>query len=263
MLREYLSRLGLTEKETDLYLVLLERGKMSPTELSKITRISRPTVYSVAKELVKKGLLIEDLGSPTLLLCAKKPEDLMTVINREQKKLDEKKHVVEQTIAELQKVARHAKYSVPKIVFIPEEELHDYLFTQTPTWNMSILSRDAIFWGFQDHTFAERYKDYIDWYWQKSTSEKLSLRLLSNASGIEELLKNSPYTRRHVRYWKPGNEFSTSTWICGDYVVMLYTKSRPHYLVEIHDRMFAENLRLIFKGIWEMLDTGKKNPSSA
>lgn len=254
MLRDYLSQLGLTEKETDLYLVLLEHGKMSPTELSKITRISRPTVYSVAKELVKKGLLIEDLGSPALLLCAKKPEDLMVVINREQKKLDEKKRVVEQTIAELQKIARHAKYAVPKIVFVPEEEFRDYIFTEAPKWHQSILAHGNVFWGFQDHTFAEQYKDYIDWYWQVSAPEKLVLRLLSNESRIEELLKHSPYTRRHIRYWKPGDEFSASTWVCGDYVVMLYTKSRPHYLVEIHDRMFAENLRLVFKGIWEMLD---------
>lgn len=257
MLRAHLSSLGFTEKEAELYLALLRHGKMSPPELSKITRIRRPTIYSIAKELVKKGVLFEDLGSRTLLLVAKKPEDFITVINREQKKLDEKKRLVEETIAELKKVAHHEKYSVPKIVFIPEEEFRDYIFTRAPAWHESILSRDNIFWGFQDHTFAEQYKEYIDWYWQKSAPEKLSLRLLSNESHIEELLKNSPYSRRHIRYWKPGDEFSASTWVCGDYVVMLYTKSRPHYLVEIHDRMFAENLRLVFKGIWEMLEPKK------
>lgn len=257
MLLEHLSRLGFTEKETAIYLALLQHGKTSPTELSKITRISRPTVYSVAKELVKKGVLVEDLGSPTLLLIAKNPEDFMTVINREQKKLDEKKRIVEETISELKKIAHHEKYSVPKIVFIPEEEFQNYLLKQTPLWNESILSRDNIFWGFQDHTLVEHYKDYIDWYWQKSAPPKLLLHLLSNESRIEELMKHNPYPRRNIRFWKPDNEFSASTWVCGDYVVMLYTKSRPHYLVEIHDRVFAENLRLIFKGIWEILESKK------
>lgn len=250
MLNQLLEKLGFSLKEAEVYLALLKHGKMSPAEVARLTKISRPTVYSVSKELVRKGVLQEDLGGTSLLLIAKQPEDFMVVVNREQKRLDERKKLVEQTITELAKVAQSTKYAIPKIVFIGEDEFHDYFFKQTPKWHKSIMERDGCWWGFQDHTFVEEYKDYIDWHWQRATPKGLVLRLLSNQSRVEEEMKQNPYPNRNIRFWEPGDQFTASTWICGDFVIMAVTKTHPHYLIEIHDAMMAQNLRQLFKGIW-------------
>lgn len=253
MLDQLLAKLGFTQKEAEVYLALLSYGKMSPAELAKLTRISRPTIYSVSKELVKKGVLFEDLGGSSLLLVAKKPEDFMVVINREQKKLDEKKLIVEQAITELQKVAQATKYSIPKIVFIPEEEIESYLYKKTEEWDLDIFSRDGIYWAFQDHTFVESYQQWIDWYWTRA-SPKMLINLLTNESHIEEVMATKGHAQRHARFWKNGGQFTATTWVMGDYVTMVVTNQRPHYLVEIHDKMFAQNFRILFKGIWKSLD---------
>lgn len=252
MLEKLLGKFGFTEKEAEVYLALLQYGKMSPAELAKLTRISRPTIYSVAKELVKKGILLEDLGGPHLLLVAKKPEDFMIVVNREQKKLDEKKRLVEETIAELQKVAQITKYSIPKIVFIPEEEIDAYLRKQTRAWNESMHERDGIYWGFQDPTLVDYYQDWIDWYWKQPITLP-TLNVLSNVSRTEERMKTRDYKQRHIKFWKNAGAFTATTWVMGDYVAMIVTNQHPHYLVEIHDKMFAQNFRILFKGIWESL----------
>lgn len=34
---------------------------------------------------------------------------------------------------------------------------------------------------------------------------------------------------------------------------MIVTNQHPHYMVEIHDPVMAQNLRDIFKGVWEGL----------
>jgi hypothetical protein len=46
------------------------------------------------------------------------------------------------------------------------------------------------------------------------------------------------------------DEFASTMWVMGDYVVTLATRIRPHSLVEIHDRMLAQNMRGIFKSLW-------------
>ncbi len=59
------------------------------------------------------------------------------------------------------------------------------------------------------------------------------------------------YKRRVLKFWKNTVEFTGSTWVCGDYLVMIITNQHPHYLIEIHDATLAHNVREICKGIWK------------
>jgi sugar-specific transcriptional regulator TrmB len=252
MPKQALEKLGFSNKESEVYLALLQHGTMAPAEIAKLTRISRPTVYSVAKELIKKGVVLEDLGGASRSLVAKKPEDLVVLVNREQKILDQKKETVQSAINELKKIAQSSKYSIPKIVFIPEEEIESYLYKQTPVWNSSIVETKTYYWGFQDPNLVKHYQEWIDWYWQQANPP--ILQLLSNESNIEEIMKTKGYTNRRIRFWSGASAFTATTWVMGDYIAMINTKQHPFSLIEIHDAMMAENLRQLFSGIWKSLE---------
>lgn len=245
-----LQQLGFSEKEIQIYLLILEKGQILPAELAKLSKINRTTVYSIAKELIKKGVVSEDLGGKNRQLIALPPSDLNNLIKKEEKELSLKQAKVNSAIAELQKVAASTKYSVPKIVFIEEADLENYLYKRTPEWNNSILAKDKIWWGFQDHTFVEAYQEWIDWFWTH-TPVGLSLQLLSNSSEVEESMKTKKYDLRKIKFWKSSQEFTSTIWINGDYLVMIVTRNKPYYLVEIHDAILAENLRAVFSGIWQ------------
>lgn len=249
MIQEILKQLDFTDKEIEVYLTILESGKVTPTDVAKLTGINRTTVYSVAKELIKRGVVAEDLGGQTLYLVALPPQDLKSVVQKEEKKLEEKKSLVEKAIAELQNYARDTKYSVPKIVFIGEDDLENYLYKQTAVWNESIMKYDGCWWGFQDQSFVRYYEDWIDWYWQTGSPKNMKLKLLSNESA--EKIKKKKYENRKIKFWDDSKDFTATTWINGDYVVMIVTTTRPHYLVEIHDSVLAHNMREVFKGIWK------------
>lgn len=252
MSKQVLGKLGFSDKESEVYLALLQHGTMTPAEIAKLTRISRPTVYSVSKELVKKGVVIEDLGGSSRSLIAKQPEDLAILINREQKALDVKKATVQSAIGELKKIAQSSKYSIPKIVFIPEEEIEGYLYKQAPAWNASIKETKTMYWGFQDPSLVEHYQEWIDWYWQQENPPVL--QLLSNESNIEEIMKTKGYTNRRIRFWSGASAFTATTWVMGDYIAMINTRHHPFSLIEIHDAMMAENMRQLFSGVWRSLD---------
>ncbi len=144
MINEILKNIGFTDKEIEVYLAIVESGKVAPTDISKLTGINRTTVYSVAKELVRRGVVAEDLGGETSYLVALPPQDLKTIIVKEEKELEDKKSLVDKAIDELKHFAKNTKYAVPKIVFIGEDGLDAYLYKQTPIWNESILKYDDI-----------------------------------------------------------------------------------------------------------------------
>lgn len=251
MISDTLGKLGFQEKEINVYLEVLRRGKTTPAAVAKATGINRATVYSVSKSLLERGVMTEDLAGKSLYLVAKPAEDLTSMIERASKELDRKKRLVHDAIDELAQLPTSTQYSVPQIRFIEEENIDEHMTKQIPAWNASILKvdPDKRWWGFQDHTFVEHYKQWILDYW-KVAPEEIDLRLLSNESKIEEEMKKEELDRRQIRFWDKSKDFSATTWAIGEYIIMIYTRERPFYLIEIFNPVFAENQRQIFKNLW-------------
>lgn len=249
MLEKLLNQLELGPKEQILYKLILEHGKIAPALLSRLTKINRTTVYSVAKELKDKGLIVEDVGGKTLYY--------IPVRDTELEKLVEKVHINakerEKSIRGLQEFLKHVPesktFSIPKIRFVDEAELKDYLYEAVPRWYKSMKEGNKTWWGFQDHSFVEKFEKWIDWCWNKAPKDS-NLKLLTNQSGVEEKMKTKEYSeRRQVKAFDK-NEFTATQWIIGDYTIFVMTKQRPFYLVEIHDSMIAHNSRELFKSTW-------------
>lgn len=251
MIHETLKKLGFSDKEAEIYLTILQQGKIAPTDVAKLTKINRSTVYDVAKELIRRGVITEDLGSSVRYFVALPPQDLSRLTQKEERVLSAKKLLVSSAIKELSSLAKNIRYSVPKIQFYSENEISNHLYRQTSIWNTSIAKSDGYWWGFQDISFVEHYKPWLEWYW-KNHSDK-GVRLLSNAKEDKEVTKGGFHSNRDIRYWENAQDFTATLWVIGDYLIMIVTKQRPHYLVEIHDSIMAHNQRQVFKGIWESL----------
>ena len=249
MVNDLLKQLGFGDKEITVYLALLQHGKISPASLAKIVKLNRSTVYSIAKELSAKGVIAEDLGSANMYLVAKPPEDLVLLAQKEEKDLAEKKNIIQNAIQELHSITKATQYTVPKIIFLAQDQVQEYLYKQTPMWDESILKYDGTWWGFQDQTFVKNYETWIDWYWEKGGNKKTQLKLLSNEAAEE--IKKKKFERREIKFWEQSHNFQATTWILGDYVVMIATQQKPFYLVQIHDATLANDMRQVFKGIWK------------
>lgn len=248
-LEAILSGLGLSEKERVIYRTILEGGKIAPALIARKTGIQRTTVYSVASELKNRGLIIEDLGSKTLYYLPAPETELEKVIQKDQEKLEKKKEGLQQLQETLKLFSDPKTFSIPKIRFIAEEDLEKYLYDATPRWIESNLANDTTWWGYQDHTFVERYKEWIGWFWKKAPSE-ISLKLFSNDQPIESEMRSAEINRREIKFWNGTNDFTGTMWIVGSYVIMIVTSQKPYYLVEIHDSVMAHNMRQVFRKLW-------------
>lgn len=254
MLNQYLQQLGFTDREIAVYLCIQENGKLSAADVSRISKINRTTVYSVSKELIKKGVIEEDLGGSNRYYTALSPDQLRNLYKVQEADLKQKMLVIEDTIQELKALPKSKQYSVPKIRFIDEPQLNDFMFKQLPVWIESAKKLDDHnWWGFQDVTLLEQYKDWVQYHWE-IFPEDFGLRIFTNNKQPEQEIAGSITSKnRQVKYWNKAVDFTATHVVLGDYVLFIVTNQHPHYLVETHDAVMAKNLREMFKGFWEKI----------
>jgi predicted DNA-binding transcriptional regulator len=250
MIEETLKALDFNPKEIAVYLAILKHSKITPASIAKITGIKRPTVYSVINELLDKEVIVEDLASDQSFFLALPPQNLTNIISKEEREIQKKKGLISQAVEQLQEFTKNTKYSIPKIQFVYEEDIEKFLYKQTPLWNESVLMRDNTWWGFQDPSFADHYQKWIGWFWNTSAPKEIQLKLLTNQAPIEKEMEKKEYDRRSVKFWTKGGNFTASTLVVGDYLLLIMTAQSPHYLVQINDSILAHNMREVFKNIW-------------
>lgn len=250
MLEEILKKLDLNDKEQLVYKTIVETGKISTARVARLSGINRTTVYSVCGELKKKSLIRESVGEKVAYWTPREGAELDRLVAREREALARKEENIGSLKEILKSMPGSKTFSIPKVRFIEEDELETYLYEASPRWDGSMRKTgEATWWGFQDHTFVEHYGKWVVWYF-KHAPRSVDLKLFSNDSTIEHHMVEEKIARRQIRFWKGTNAFTGTLWITGDYITMIQTAERPHYLVEIHDAVLAHNMREVFKKLW-------------
>ncbi len=94
-------KLGLTEKEVRVYLAALELGYTSVQEIAKKAQVSRPTAYEIIKSLGKKELISQSKEKKRRYFTAQSPDNLLGILKRQKKELEEKEREFIRIIADL------------------------------------------------------------------------------------------------------------------------------------------------------------------
>ncbi len=243
--------LDLAPREIKIYKTVLKSREATPVSLAKATGITRTSCYSIARGLVEKGLLVEDAGRRPRRFLPSSSREIDGMMGAERKRLAAREEVLKELQEALAQSVAEQRYPVPHIRFIEEEKLEAFLYATWPQWRESVLEGDATWWGFQDHTLVDTYREWIDWQWEHS-SKNMEVKLLSNQSVIESKMAGK-YPRRTIKFWDKASNFVSSTWVAGEYVIMVNTRERPFYLVEIHDATLANDQREVFKNLWPLV----------
>ena len=79
----------------------------------------------------------------------------------------------------------------------------------------------------------------------------LCVRLFSKVNTqIEQKLRGA-YKLREIRALPGDLELKSSLWAVGDYVVIIVTRSKPHYAFQFFDPLLADGLRTLCKSLWK------------
>jgi sugar-specific transcriptional regulator TrmB len=106
MFEKYLKEIGLSEKEAEVYLALLQGDSFSILEVAKKTKINRTTIYPVIKSLSEKGLVSETTTNAKTHYMAESPDRLETFIERQKIRLEENSKKMKDIIPQLKSTQR-------------------------------------------------------------------------------------------------------------------------------------------------------------
>ncbi|MFA6552820.1 MAG: helix-turn-helix domain-containing protein [Patescibacteria group bacterium] len=104
-----LKQLGLSEKETQVYLALLNAGPSSVRTLANTAGVNRGTTYDILKILIKRGLASYYHQDKRQYFLAEDPEKLKNFLQDRMHELEESKSAVEKIIPELKSVYNRAE----------------------------------------------------------------------------------------------------------------------------------------------------------
>lgn len=111
-----LESLGLSQKEVDVYLLLLQMGTSAASVLGRRLKIPPSTAQYTCQQLTKKGLVRMVQRSNTYLFSAEPPRRLMALVAEERSKIESKEKMVEDMVNELEKVM-NPNPVLPKVRF--------------------------------------------------------------------------------------------------------------------------------------------------
>lgn len=221
MLKSILQKIGLSDKDSEIYLACLELGTQPASVIAKKAGLKRPTTYLILEGLLKRGLVSEYTGSNVKYFTAVSPEYLLNFVEKQRRELTSHQRELEQYLPQFQSLSN--PYSLnPKVRFYEGVEGVERVMDDTLTaQNTEILTFSSI-----DRWFArEDLKEYIEGYGKRrSVDRKIPLR------GI---VVDTPLARQYLEKDYPGSTAITQTrWFPSDLSVF-------HNEINIYDNKVA------------------------
>lgn len=160
-----LRNIGLSEKESAIYLALLELGPSTVSEVASHAEIKRPTAYFVIEDLLKRGLIAQ-AGGQVKRFIAERPEK---IIAQEQRRLKQ----LEKILPGLSNLAHSAKHK-PAVRFFTGEEAIRSVYEESlllPAGNEILTLGNA-------RAVEDNLEGFGEWYIQRRVKGKIKMRAL-------------------------------------------------------------------------------------
>jgi sugar-specific transcriptional regulator TrmB len=116
-----LSRLGLNQYESRLYLALLNTGSASASDLSDLANIPRPRTYDVLEKLEKTGFIATQPGRPTKFKALGVIEAFENLKRRKREELDKE-------LQEIDKIAKELKIKIKTSEPLESVDVSDFVW---------------------------------------------------------------------------------------------------------------------------------------
>lgn len=104
-----LMKLGLSEKESKVYLAALELGSATVQNIAKNAEVNRPTAYFILEKLIKLNLVSAVESGGKSLFSANSPKELSLILKRQQDKLKQDSKELDSILPQLGALFSSAK----------------------------------------------------------------------------------------------------------------------------------------------------------
>ncbi|MBH41610.1 MAG: hypothetical protein CL685_02770 [Candidatus Magasanikbacteria bacterium] len=240
ILEKYLQQLGLSEKESKVYIATLQLGSGSVQEIAQKAGIKRPTTYTIIDELVKKGLVSKKISTKNTIFSAEGPENLGNL-------LEQKKYALSSALPLLKNIYKEESNK-------PSVKIYEGLDgTKQVYFNTIWMSKTEVLFFSSVKKLISLYPNILDSWVDHLQKEKISTKELINPErediiyGINSYINNNN-NLQEIRIIPKGmkRKFTDSDHAIFDDKLMFVTLEGKIFTTVIKNKTLADSMRTLF-----------------
>ncbi len=245
-IKKLLSEVGLTERESKVYLALLETGLTTTGPLVKKSGVPNSKIYEILESLQNKGLVSWIIKSKTKYFQASDPKKILTIFREKEKEIENLLPVLE---------ARQKKVEEKQFVELYEGSKAIFAFLNNL---MADAKKGENYFSFslgkehEDKKVEIFYKNFGT----KREKKGLVVKILANKETKKIFRKVYSdriwFLKKIVRF--TGFNFPQGIVIFRDHTVMMNWTENP-IAIHIHSKKTAKQYERFFKDLWKTAKT--------
>ncbi|AKM83902.1 TPA: hypothetical protein DCZ46_01025 [Candidatus Campbellbacteria bacterium] len=251
MLNKLFEQLNFSDKESLVYLALLEISSGKVREISKKTGLNRTTVYDICDALLQKGLISKYKKGSGTYFNALDPKSLLNYLEREKeehiKNTEKQKEKVSELLPQLISIQNIYSQTKPRVQFFEGEKGIREAYENTLTSSEIILA-----FGNAD-TMHKGLPNFFPEYYKRRAKNKIFIRAVvpRNKMSVERS-KHNQEEMRDTRFL-PEKEmtFSPEVNIYDNKMLIVSWEEKMAILIE--SKELAHLQKLTFNLLWDTL----------
>ena len=264
-LEKDLIKIGLSEKESQVYLSSLSLGPSSVQNIAKKSNVNRVTTYVMIEQLTQKGLMSSFTKGKKKLYSAERPNRLMSLIHEREKELKDQEAQFRSVIPQLNAVMARSDNKT-QVRFYEGVEgtkaTHELLRVELANGGITEY-REFIVPSLSDGIFEEGDSPARDEARKLIVKNKIKAKkiyFLDSDIGRKDTFFFD--TKQHAKYLPAASyPLNCEIGIYGNLVVF-YLVSDDHNTVVVDDEIVAASIKMMFDIAWSVAASIEDYPKS-
>ena len=252
--------LSISGDESRLYIAMLSSGGITAGDLAKQTGLPRPSIYTILKRLIIKGLVVESRKDNKKIFVPIHPDKIIDIFETRKKDLEHSEKEFKKYLSDIRSLLSNS-YMSPKLEIFESKEglervLKDMLLykdiTTEAMWPIQTMI-DTLSPEFFDRHNRERIK------------QNISVRAIWPENQVVNFKKH-PYLgsgkdfKREIRIAPENMDFSMGYWIYGNKIAFLSSRKESFGFI-IESAELSKTLRSQFNIVWKQSEPIKMKDS--
>lgn len=241
--KENLLALGLSSREAQVYLALLDIGKGTVTEITRRAGINRTTGYDILDTLVNKGFVSISGKEPKQEYAAESPEKILTYLEEEQLSVVKRLESAKQFVPQLKTL--HNMQTRPKVRYYEGIEGLREVYEDTLHSKEDLRSLAKV------DEAESTLEGYFPKYYQRRAAKNINIRAIFPDSPGARNLKAKDGIEKRTSLIIPGDGYDLKPEInVYDNKVMIASWHEKLGII-IESQEIADAMKLLFELAWK------------
>lgn len=249
---EILTKLGLSDRESAVYLALLELGAVSVQNIAHKAKVNRTTTYVILERLLRLGIVSTvEMGKKTLYR-AENPQELSKLIDLDRQEIKQKEQYLNGAMDRLQAIY-NLRDDKPTVRFYEGKEglvtMQRYAHRIIPTKSERLAYVDV-------DILNDEYSEITSSLTQERVKLGLGIKMIYNARNENRLtdINENSQLRERILVSRDVMDITVNTYITPGFAVEYYClrATEPHAIF-IQSPLIADQMAAQFALNWQQL----------